>query len=253
MKRSRGTLLLSLAVAGLLGALRALPASGNTVVSPSIYASEDARDLSNSFWPTTARANFIFHASEFANLPVGGSLLSEISMRPDASASQGSEFAFGDIEISVAVTPMAPSEISLTYADNIGAAAAAPIVVYRGPWSAMVTSERTQRGEPRPFELSVPLQNLFDYNPADGNLLVDWVFRDPISTLAAVDIELSDAASDVHGHVWGGDANAPSASDLFGVTSVMTELTFVPEPSGSMLAVTAVFVCGLAGRRRRVS
>lgn len=215
-----------IALAGLVGGGTIQYASAQTVVSPSIYEDVDAPNASGDGWFFSSRSNFIFHKSEFADLPVGGAMLSELSVRPDSSSRIGDEFSFGRIEISVAVTPMEPQDISLTYAENIEAAISPPVVVYDGPWSTTVTSDRPQGDEARPFEHRAALQNLFHYDPADGNLLVDWIFEDPISPQGTTDLEFNDTAEDIHAHVWG-NADAANADSDLGIYSVMTELSFV--------------------------
>ena len=149
-------------------------------------------------------------------------------------------------QISVAVTQREPNDISLNFADNIAAAVSDPVVVYEGPWSTTVTSDRPQGNEARPFEHRVALQNLFDYDPADGNLLVDWIFEDPISGQGTVDLENADTAREIHAHIWS-NANNANANRVY---SVMTELSFVPEPSGIVLAmIGSIFF--ISSRRRR--
>ena len=148
---------------------------------------------------------------------------------------------------------MEPNDISLTYADNIAAAISTPVVVYDGPWSTTVTSDRPLVGEPRPFEHRVTLQDLFDYDPADGNLLVDWIFEDPTNPANTVDGEYNDTTKAIHAHVWGADANAPNADPNLGVYSIMTELSFVPEPSGFALASIGTVFFISSRRRRRVA
>jgi hypothetical protein len=72
-----------------------------------------------------------------------------------------------------ATTATTPSAL---FANNVGAGM---VTVYDGPLSLSSTGS----GTPNPFDIVIDVANLFNYNPAQGDLLVDIFERNaPITT-----------------------------------------------------------------------
>ncbi len=148
-----------------------------TVVSPAIYANSHAPDNSGA-WPPSSRSQLIFDKSLFAELPTGASL-TEVSLRPDESDRIG-QFGFGRLNITIATTETRPDDISQLFTENT-ASAGPSTVVYEGAWTGSA-----ENGE-LSFDYRIPLQKHFAYSPADGNLLVDLIFEDPLGTQGSVE------------------------------------------------------------------
>jgi len=79
----------------------------------------------------------------------------------------GDSITYPDILIQLSTTNVTPATLSTTFADNIGLNV---ITVYEGELSF---AAQTCDSGPCPFENTITLQTPFNYNPSDGNLLLD--------------------------------------------------------------------------------
>ncbi|MGF1447390.1 MAG: VPLPA-CTERM sorting domain-containing protein [Pikeienuella sp.] len=136
--------------------------------------------------------------------------------------------------------------LSNTLADNIGT----PLVtVAQNPVMGSASGGALPNGEPNPFGATITFDTPYEYDPANGNLLMD------VSILSEVGPSGFDAVDTV------GDATSRAVTSPLGVTndSVGLVVAFevsegggavVPLPAGIWLSLTALVGLGMIGRRR---
>ena len=77
-------------------------------------------------------------------------------------------FNLPNVQIDMSITPVAPENPSLTFADNLGPAVN---TVYQGD---IIINLPQCTVNPCPFDMMIPLEVPFPYNPSEGNLIVDF-------------------------------------------------------------------------------
>ncbi len=142
------------------------PAS--TLVVPNALANVEGN--SGNFNPfnkgtNTMRYQQVYAASQFGTVPVGGAWITAIAFRADAGWG-GFATTLPAIQINLSTTAKAPDGLSVTFTNNVGAN---DTVVFNGP----LTLSSAATGNPRAFDIVIPLTTPFFYNPAAGNLLLD--------------------------------------------------------------------------------
>jgi hypothetical protein len=143
------------------------PVESNTLVVPSHYTHTDAGAASGS-----GILRFINHyqdvygASHFSTNPIR---ITELRFRPSAVYGFPFQTVISNFQVSLGVTPAQPGNLSHTFANNRGSNSQ---IVFEGPLAISSAFSGPAEG-PKAFDISVPLQTPFDYDPARGNLLVE--------------------------------------------------------------------------------
>lgn len=177
--------------------------------------------------------------------------ITELRFRPRMA--NAFSISLSNVGVSLATTPIAPGGLSGTMASNLGGGASA---VYSG---ALALSSLGTSGTPaNDFDVVVGLQTPFVYDPANGNLLLDWQSLGTVATdggFVNFDALYTEGGDPFSGML------APNAGDSLGSTlagglvtqfeaNSVVEGGVIPEPTGFLL-----FACGsllvLAPRRRR--
>ncbi|MEZ6098282.1 MAG: PEP-CTERM sorting domain-containing protein [Pirellulaceae bacterium] len=249
----RPSYVLSCAAIAAITFLTANPAAAETinVVSPPEYELSDAPDASLAAPDVPVRFQVIEAADVFTTELEGVHFLSKIATRPDAVVPVGSQVNFERLQIRVGVTSVDPANMSDTFANNV----TSPLtLVYDGPWSGSVTNPQPAGDETRPFDYVFPFDTSFRYNPADGNLIVDWIVEGQTSDLVG-NSSLTDVNFDYTGPQswkWTLDRGAESPVG-FGEFAIVTQYSFtpVPEPNTAALVALGGLVAGFAKRARR--
>jgi len=105
-----------------------------------------------------------------AMFPAGPILIRELRFRPSAVLGGAFSTHIPDLQLNLSTTAAQPDALSSTFANNVGAN---DTLVFRG--SLDVSSAFTGPASgPKAFDIVVPLTTPFLYNPAAGNLLVEW-------------------------------------------------------------------------------
>jgi hypothetical protein len=217
------------------------------VVSPHIGENTEAPE-SNSPFTEDVHVQEIHSSTVFNALPTGGATLTEISFRPDGAVQIGEQAMFGRIQISLSVTQVNPLGLSNTFADNV---TGTPIVVYDSSWSATVVNEDHPPGSAtRPFDFRIPLQTPYDYDPADGNLLLDRIFEPLVGITNAGLFDVNDPGTFDNQGTWTGSLGVDSPVSNGGRFAAVTEFVFVPEPSTLLLAMFGIANAYCYRRRR---
>ncbi len=124
--------------------------------------------LSGNFPP---RYQQVFAASEFTSLS-GPKFITQIAFRPDGDTRFGSAFpetTIPNIQINLSTTSKAPDGLDTIFDNNVGSD---DTEVFNGslPLSSSYTGPP---GEPKDFDIVIPLTTPFRYDPSLGNLLLD--------------------------------------------------------------------------------
>ncbi|MCA9167030.1 MAG: hypothetical protein KDB23_05160 [Planctomycetales bacterium] len=157
-----------------------------TVVSPLQYTDRDA-PASSQEWGLSSRGMTIYSSNLFNDGLDGPIEITSFNLRPDARHRVGDIFGFDNLKLVFMVTPAAPNELVQRFGTNLDNAISEPVVVFDGAWSREVANPQPASPQARPFDFDVPLSTPFVFNPADGNLLVDWYFGRPLPNQASFD------------------------------------------------------------------
>jgi hypothetical protein len=162
------TIITSVQLAVLIG-ISAAVHSGNaaTRVLPNPLAAEDYDFGAGTLSEPNYRNQQVYHANQF---PSNTILITEIRFRPDRTYGNAfSTTTISNIQINMSTTTNNPGALSSTYANNVGAD---DQIVLSG--SVAVSSQFSGPGQgPKAFDIIIPLECPFRYNPALGNLVVD--------------------------------------------------------------------------------
>ena len=233
--KARGTVFAFL-LAALLGTCVTTDLRAQVVVVPNAQATNDGNTLATT--PSgPVRFMQIHDASQFGAL-AGPSLLTQFAWRPDQTAgSSGPRFV--TLQIYASTTTRSVAGLSTTFADNLGTN---NTLVFDGTLT-WATANLPGPGNTRQFDIVFPLTTPFLYDPAAGNLLLDFQQSADGSSITfdRVSNDPATMQADAPG------STTASTAEFFGDSQV-TQFTFVPEPSClSLLTLAAI---GMANRRR---
>ena len=191
----------------------------------------------------------VFSASQFTSLP-GSALITAITFRPEAGQTAKS-ISYLNFTLELSTTSAQPDALSTSFADNIGAN---NTTVYSGAITLSTSVSGPVKGGPEAFDINIPFQTGFLYQPGQGNLLIDLFLSGPSAgsgTGIQIDTENTSgdsisrlvAVSGVDNLNSGiGRASTEAAPALFTYT--------VPEPSTfTLCAGIALSLCAWVRRR----
>lgn len=173
-----------------------------SVVVPPGFAEKEDDGQSGVLGYMPMRLQNVYGAQAFPQHPI---LVREIRFRRDAS--YGAPVTDGRIRarFTMSATPKSPGQLSTVMDDNAGSDAT---VVFEGELT-MSSSGPMVPGGPNPFDLIIPLQVPYVYNPYSGNLLLDiQVFE----TTGLCHTDASNDSDDNASRVFAYDPNASLAS-----------------------------------------
>ena len=188
---------------------------GNILVVPNTNLTVEG-DSGNSYpfniGASTMRYQQVYAAPQFGTVPAGGAFITAISFRVDAGWGAFSA-TLPAVQINLSTTPKAPDALDTTFANNVGLN---DTVVFNG---ALGLSSAAI-GSPAAFDILIPLNTPFWYNPAAGNLLLD-VRNTGGGTSSGFDATsiVGDSVSRVYGAV----GSATGGTDTLGL---VTDFTF---------------------------
>ncbi len=108
----------------------------------------------------------VYGASQFPPYPV---VITELRWRPDSITGGPLTDNVPNIQINLSTTATNADHMSSTFSKNVGTN---DTVVFSGAMIAL-TSFTTLSNGTKAFDISLPLQTPFTYDPSKGNLLVD--------------------------------------------------------------------------------
>jgi hypothetical protein len=210
------------------------PASAVTIVSPTVLGGAEGNTSSRApLHRDPLREQDLYASSEF---PSGSPIvITEIRYRRDTTFSADHSDAYtatfneGDIEIRMSTTTKADDGLSTIFADNIGGD---ELLVHDGPIT--INSTDTSSLNPKPFDIIIPLETPFTYDPSQGNLLVDFKILNDLG-LTGIEHDTHDVGADGVSRVLfigppigaASDPNAPEAN-LVQTAGIVTEFVFGP-------------------------
>ena len=171
----------------LLPLLVSLPVFAETTIFPTDLANQEGNQQSGD-WPPASRSIAIFDTSAFATAISGPIRITSLSMRPDAAAAVGERFGFEDMTLLFSLTSAEPDDGSRNFQENRDAAVTVPLTVFDGAWEAAVLNPDPPGSDTRPFDFKVPFSTPFEFEPDDGNLLVEWIHGSPLANQAKADV-----------------------------------------------------------------
>ena len=193
----------------------------------------------------TSRYQQIYESTQFSEC---GNIV-QVNFRFDQGRPEDSE-TYDDISIQLSTTNVTPAALSDTFAENIGLNVT---TVYEGE---LIFSAPACAIGPCPFDNIITLQTPFNYNPSDGNLLLD------ISIPQSPSYEAFDAVNNMPSitrRVFGFVSSEMGEVDDFGlVTQFVCEPVVSPIPTLSEWGLISIaVVLGIVGfmviRRRKVT
>jgi hypothetical protein len=113
------------------------------------------------------RLQEVYGASLFPAQPI---MIREIRLRPSAVYGRAFSATISNLQINLSTTARQPDGLSVSFADNVGAN---DTVVFHGA-IALSSAFVGPASGPKAFDIVVPLTTPFLYDPAGGNLCVDW-------------------------------------------------------------------------------
>lgn len=186
--------------------------------------------------PDPARFQQVFDSSLFGALP-GGGYIATVSFRVDATSGHSFMATIPTIQLSFSTTTRAADGLSAIFSENIGP----DVFTVLGPGSVELSG--AGGGGFTGFHVSFIFDsNPFFYNPADGNLLLDFQIFDGLRNGTPPGIAILDAfmvSGDGISSVYGSGATMPS-SGLASTVGLATALRIIPVPEPSTYSLCAV-------------
>jgi hypothetical protein len=134
------------------------------------------------------RLQNVYSSAQFSS--ANAVIIRELRFRPSAIFGSAFSATVADLQINLSTTDKAVDGLSATFADNVGAD---DTVVFNG--SVDLSSAFTgPAGGPKEFDIVIPLSTPFRYEPAQGNLLIDYRNRSG-STATFIDAGVNNGAS----------------------------------------------------------
>ena len=191
-----------------------------------------------------ARFQQVYAASAFPSVALGGGWITEIHFRGDLSLGHFFEATIPNMQINMSTTSLLPDGLSPVFDSNVGAddtvvRAAGAVDISGGPGGT--------------FEVGIAFSQPFFYNPANGNLLLDFRINQgiggPNQGLIAV-LDAFDSVGDSVSSVYARGPTLPTSGQTssLGLATVFV-FTPVPEPSSMAMLALGLGILGLGCRR----
>ena len=225
-------------------------AFGTTLVVPSGFENTDGSSATSFPFREPMRHQTLYDAANFSGL-VGPITLNQVRFRSDfdigVAFSQLVEF-----QVNLSTSSTVPDNMDLTFANNVGGD---DTVVYTRKTTTLSTANNaSSNGVTKEFDIVVPFDTGFTYDPSAGNLLVDLRIFGTGSPGFALDQNgtFTDGAS----RVVGLGVNSAQGTNNYSEQGVVPfalvmqfEGTVVPEPSAGLLLIV-VSLSSIIVRRR---
>ncbi len=189
------------------------------VVAPN-YATNSQSVSAEHLFIESVREQIVYGAAEFPPYPI---VIREIRWRPDTFGSQVTNDTMTNIQLNLSTTTNGAGTLSATFVQNTGVDAT---VVFDGQLS-LSTSLTVLNNGTTAFDLNVPLQNPFVFDPSKGNLLLE--VRNFSGGTAILYDNSTTGGSDTVSRVFSSDPNGTTAgvSDTGGG---VIQVGYIPAP-----------------------
>lgn len=216
-------------------------AEGIRIVVPNVATdTEGASSAPLSFQATGFRTQVTYSSTEFGDLPESYQFITEIAFRPNAFITSPRTVMLEDAQWYLSTSATAVDDRNVTFSENHGPN---KTLVYDGPLTLSTDAIGPPEG-PRSFDYRFALQTPFLYDPAQGNLVVEFSSSSGYTPALGDDQVVNSNQQLVDIPLSG------SETGFFLSNGLILELTFVPEPSTLALGMGA-FLALLTSWRRR--
>jgi hypothetical protein len=211
------------------------------IVTPASLENAEGNSFANPAAVPT-RIQFLFPASEFASLPELNRRIVAYNFRSDALQNQPVDWPHNS-RIWMSTTGKTPLTLTTAFDANHGAD---KTLVHDGAFTLPLLATGSAQG-PRDIADGPRLQTPFDYDPSQGNLLLEWMQLDGGTPIPRIDVQ-SIAGPGARVLVNSTSAFAATGT-LFNTPAVIRfEFDVVPEPSS--MALTGFALASLLVWRR---
>jgi hypothetical protein len=179
-------------------------APAGTLVVPGYWETNQIDDDSEGIFTAAMREQTVYSASEFPAYPI---VITEIRWRPDSTVTGPVTTTVSNLQVNLSTTQAQPDQLNPVFAQNTGPD---DTVAFSGAMN-VASSFTTLSNGTKAFDIDLPLQTPFLFDPSKGNLLVDWRnFTGCTANLYDNSVpNISDSVSRVYN---ASDPNATSAS-----------------------------------------
>ena len=188
----------SLSQGGLVTKFTFAVTSGTAVLPSSFENVEGGQESTTPFNLLTAdwRSQHLYPAAMFTQLPSSPVLITKVAFRTDGPG--GFVFSASETGASIQIATIAPGGLSTTFLDNIPISTR--VTVHDATSTLTLSSSNTSaNGTTNRFDIVIDLATPFLYKPADGDLVLDFVFPTGSGLIpgSAVDAVLNEGLSRV--------------------------------------------------------
>jgi hypothetical protein len=176
----------------------------------------------------------LYGASEFPSEAVFE--IQEIRFRPDLGTGFATTVTYPDLEVRLSTTSVSYSNISATFSENV---TTIETQVFRG--EVVLATEFIGPAEgPKAFDLRIPFDSSYFYEPCAGNLLIDFRFHSGASAGGTNHFD-AQAGGTSWARVWTNplDAGLNEPTGASGVGFGLVTL-FVPEPGAGLMGLSSI-------------
>jgi hypothetical protein len=163
---------MAVVLTGTVGPVQALAEASTVFVPPGLENTEGSNSLGSHSPPASGfRMQDRYLASEFSSLPNGQGVLVGLAWRPDRTVRGPREILCADSKIWLSTNESESGDsLSRTFGHNVGAD---QTLVYSGDLLLETDGSGPSAG-PRGLDYVVEFDSRFNYDPSQGDLLVDW-------------------------------------------------------------------------------
>jgi hypothetical protein len=212
------------------------------IVTPASLENAEGNSFTNPAAVPT-RIQFLFPADEFAGLPTSNRRVVAFNFRSDVGQNQPVNWPHNS-RIWMSTTDKTPLTLTTAFDANHGVD---KTLVHDGAFTLPLLGTGPPQG-PRDMADGPRLQTPFDYDPSQGNLLLDWMQLDGGTPIPRIDVH-SIAGPGTRVVINQTSATAATGNLLNTPAVIRFEFDIVPEPSSIVL--TSCALVSLFAQRRK--
>lgn len=138
----------------------------STLIVPAYAATNQIYNSAEAIFTMVLREQVVYNASEFPAYPIA---IKEILWRPDGISGGPITTTISNIQVNLSTTASTADHLSATFSENTGTN---DTMVFSGAMN-VTSSFTTLPNGTMAFDIDLPLQTPFIFDPTQGNLLVD--------------------------------------------------------------------------------
>ena len=167
------------------------------------------------------REQFVYGASEFPPYPI---IIGDIRWRPDSTTGGPITTAISNIQVNLSTTTKSADHLSSTFSQNVGTN---DMTIFSGTMN-VVSPFTTLANGTKAFDIDLPLQTSFFYDPSKGNLLLD--IRNFTGCSAPLYDNLASSSSDAVSRAFNTENPDGTISSLSDSAAAVIEIGYSPAP-----------------------